>query len=82
MYGYDFRQFYNKITKFNNPNEIKKEMDFYTIDEFQKFISYEDDINSDRRFEKINFEGNHYVECYLIKDNECVAVKRFNVKII
>jgi len=44
--------------------------------------SYEDDINSDRRFEKINFEGNHYVECYLIKDNECVAVKRFNVKII
>lgn len=44
--------------------------------------NYEDDINSDCRFENINFEGNHYVECYLIKDNECVAIKRFNVKIV
>ena len=57
IYGYDFRQFYNKITKFNNPNEIKKEMDFYTIDEFQKFISYEDDIKYKCLFETLYYCG-------------------------
>ena len=34
----------NKITNFTNPNEIKKEMLFYTKEEFDKFISYEDDL--------------------------------------
>ena len=38
-----------------------------------------DDINSEKRCETISFQGNHYVECYLIKDDECVATSRFDV---
>lgn len=33
-----------RMTNFTDPNEPKKEMQFYTFDEFQKFISVEDDI--------------------------------------
>ena len=32
------------VGKFVNPTEIKKEMDFYTYDEFQQFISVVDDL--------------------------------------
>ncbi len=34
----------NKITNFTNPNEIKPEMLFYTKEEFDKFISCEEDL--------------------------------------
>lgn len=34
----------DKIGKFENPTELKKEMDFYTYDEFQQFISVVDDL--------------------------------------
>lgn len=34
----------NKITNFSNPNELKKEMQFYTKEEFNKFIACEDDL--------------------------------------
>ena len=34
----------NKMTNFTDPNEIKKEMNFYTKEEFDKFISQEDDL--------------------------------------
>lgn len=37
------------------------------------------DINSDHRYETIDFEGKHYVECYLIKDNICISSSRFDV---
>ena len=40
-----------------------------------------DDIKSDMRYETIDFEGSHYVECYLIKNNICLASSRFNVVI-
>lgn len=33
-----------KMGRFENPTEIKKEMEFYTYNEFQKFISVIDDI--------------------------------------
>lgn len=40
------------------------------------------ECTSDRcRVEPIAFEGNHYVECYVIKDNKCVAKEKYNVKI-
>lgn len=32
------------MTNFTNPNELKKEMLFFTIDDFNQFISVEDDI--------------------------------------
>lgn len=34
----------NKMTNFTNPNEVKKEMLFYTKEEFDNFISYESDL--------------------------------------
>ena len=34
-----------KIHNFNNPNELPKEMLYFTYDEFQKFLSVEKDIN-------------------------------------
>lgn len=43
--------------------------------------SFADDSQSFKRFESISFKGNHYVECYLIKDNKCIAKSRFNVNI-
>lgn len=43
-HGFNFNNFYNKITKFQDPNEIRKEMSYYNYEEFKKFISYEDDL--------------------------------------
>lgn len=57
QYGYDFRRFYSKITKFTNPNEIKKEMDFYTLEEFKQFIACEDDLKFKCFFETLYFCG-------------------------
>lgn len=57
IYGYDFRSFYNKITKFINPEEITKEMDFYTLDEFLKFISNEDNLKFKCLFETLYYCG-------------------------
>lgn len=34
------------------------------------------------RIEKTSFKGNHYVECYLIKNGVCVAKDRINVPIV
>ena len=57
IYGFNFRSFYTKITKFTNPNEIKKEMLFYTLEEFKKFISFEDDIKYKCLFETLYYCG-------------------------
>ena len=57
MYGFNFRQFYNKITKFSNPNEIKKEMEFFTLEEFKQFISNEEDIKFKCLYEKLYYCG-------------------------
>ena len=40
----DFSHLYRKLTNFTDPNEIRKEMDFFTIEEFKKFISVIYDI--------------------------------------
>ena len=42
-YNYNFSSTYNKMENFTNPNEIKKEMLFWTKDEFDKFINFETD---------------------------------------
>ena len=34
----------NKMTNFNNPNELKKEINFYTKEEFDKFINEETNL--------------------------------------
>lgn len=57
MYDFDFRNFYNKITKFINHNEIKKEMDFYTLEEFKRFISNEDNLKFKCLYETLYYCG-------------------------
>lgn len=41
---FNFMDVYRKMDKFNDPDELKKEMDFYTFEEFNQFLSEEDDI--------------------------------------
>lgn len=43
-YDINFVKVYNKMTNFTNPNKRKKEMAFYTLEEFQRFLSVETDL--------------------------------------
>ena len=43
-YDLNFVKIYNKMTNFTNPNEMSKEMLFFTYEEFKSFISVEEDI--------------------------------------
>lgn len=56
-YGFNFAQMYNKITNFTDPNEVKKEMSFYTFEEFQKFISKASNIHEKAMFETFYYCG-------------------------
>ena len=53
----NFQAVYNKMTKFQDPNERRKEMAYYTYDEFKKFISYEDDLRWKCVFEILYYCG-------------------------
>ena len=39
------------------------------------------DNGSEKRIENSNFEGAHFVECFIIKNNVCVARDRIDVPI-
>lgn len=56
-YGLNFAGMYLKMTNFTDPNEIPKEMDFYTYDEFQKFIACEEDILYKALYETLYYCG-------------------------
>ena len=57
-YGYDFRDLYNKFDKFRDPNAIIDEsINYYTYDEFKKFISVENDLKYKVAFEILYFCG-------------------------
>lgn len=43
-HNFDLIQLYRKIEPFKNPDEIKKEMEFYTFNEYQQFIFYETEL--------------------------------------
>lgn len=43
-YDIDFSSIYRKMEKFYDLNGVKKQMQFYTPEEFKKFLSAEDDI--------------------------------------
>ena len=45
------------MTKFQDPNERRKEMAYYTYDEFKKFISYEEDLRWKCVFEILYYCG-------------------------
>ena len=38
-HDFNFTSIYNKMEKFTDPNGVKKEMEFYTYEEFQQFLS-------------------------------------------
>lgn len=56
-YGLNFSQIYPKMTNFTNPNEIKKEMEFWTYEEFNKFIMVEEDLTFKCLFKTLYFCG-------------------------
>lgn len=47
----------NKMTGFNNPNELKKEMLFFTYEEFKKFIEQEKELKYKAYFEILYYCG-------------------------
>ena len=46
-----------QMTNFTNPNELKKEMKFFTYEDFNKFISVENDLTYKVFFETLYFCG-------------------------
>lgn len=41
-----------------------------------------DDMGNEERIESSDFKGNHYVECFIIKNNTCVARDKIEVPIL
>lgn len=56
-HSFNFNSVYNKMTKFQDPNERRKEMLYYNYDEFKKFISYEPELRWRCVFEILYFCG-------------------------
>lgn len=56
-YNYNFNSVMSKMTNFNNPNEIKKEMLYWTYEEFDKFIKVEENICYKTFFEVLYYSG-------------------------
>lgn len=53
-HDFNFASIYNKMEKFTDPNGVKKEMEFYTFEEFKQFLSVITDL-------KINVFIKHYI---------------------
>lgn len=56
-HDFNFSSIYSKMEKFVDPNAVPKEMKFYTWEEFQKYISYKDDIKFRCVFETLYYCG-------------------------
>jgi len=56
-YDFNFTSMYNKMVNFTDPNELPKEMQFYTYEEFKQFISVEEDLKFKTLFETLYFCG-------------------------
>lgn len=56
-YDFDFRSIYSKMSNFSNPNEPVKEMQFYTYNEFKKFICVEGELKFKALFETLYYCG-------------------------
>ena len=58
MYDYDFRKLYNKFDKFRNPNEIiDKSFDYFTFEEYTKFIEQEKELKYIVAFDLLYYCG-------------------------
>jgi len=53
----NFSKVYNRMTNFNNPNELPKEMLFFTLDEFKTFIKIEKNLTFKTLFEVLYYMG-------------------------
>ena len=53
----NYNSLYMKMEKFTDPNGLPKEMDFYTFEEFQKFINAEDKLKYKAIFETLYYCG-------------------------
>ena len=56
-YSFTYNNMYSKMVNFNNPNELPKEMQYYTYEEFKQFISCEDDLMFKTLFEVLYYCG-------------------------
>lgn len=54
---YNFSTLYSKITNFNSPNDVPKEMKFYNYIEFKQFISAESNLKFKTLFEVLYYNG-------------------------
>lgn len=56
-FDFNFMSMYSKMSNFDNPNEMPKEMEFWTYEEFKQFISVETDIRFKTLFETLYYCG-------------------------
>jgi len=56
-HDFNFASIYNKMEKFNNPNNPPEEMKFYTWEEFKQFLSVIDELKWKTLFEVLYFCG-------------------------
>jgi len=56
-FNHDYVSIYRRMSNFTNPNELKKEMKYYTFEEFKKFISFEDNIKFKCLWETLYYCG-------------------------
>lgn len=56
-YDFNFNKVYCKMTNFTNPNEVEKEMMYFTYEQFKKFLSVEDDLKYRTMYEILYYCG-------------------------
>ena len=78
-HGFNFNNFYNKMTKFQDPNERRKEMSNYNYEEFKKFISCEDDLRWKCVFEIFYYCGLCKGEIKGLTGKIFISIKRYQL---
>lgn len=66
----------NFIENFKEPNKMKKEMEFFTYEEFQKFISVIDELDYKTFFEFLYYLGLRQGECCALTWNDISFTKK------
>ena len=56
-HGFNFIDVYNKMTKFTDPIACRKEMSYYTYEDFKKFITHAQDLKTKVTFEILYYCG-------------------------
>lgn len=80
-HDFNFTAVYNKMEKFTDPNAVPTEMEFYTLEEFKKFLSNESDLFYKTAFETLYFCGLRFGELRgLTWDNIDFEEKTLSVK--